>query len=30
MACFENYGDPIYDTYSDVFNEEIADFETLG
>jgi len=28
--CWKNYGDPIYDTSSDVSNEEIADFESWG
>jgi hypothetical protein len=30
MDCIENYGDHIYDTYSDVSNVEIADFKPLG
>lgn len=28
--CWEHYGDHIYDAYSDVFNEEIVDFEVYG
>jgi hypothetical protein len=30
MDCLENYGNPIFDTCSDVSNEEIANFEPLG